>query len=99
MTTTVRSWTTCHLLKQRNVRWVPCGVTGRVMGCKQAKVMNDPAVGNGKMMLDNASPRPSVVLPEDPRSPLGSRQMFKLKQSWKGIKRRMEETGVEMFLR
>ncbi|GFS08611.1 neuroglobin [Elysia marginata] len=27
------------------------------------------------------------------------KQVFSLKQSWKGIKRKMEETGVEMFVR
>ncbi|CAL1526185.1 unnamed protein product [Lymnaea stagnalis] len=27
------------------------------------------------------------------------RQAFSLKQSWKGIKRRMEDTGIEMFVR
>ncbi|GFO17095.1 neuroglobin [Plakobranchus ocellatus] len=30
---------------------------------------------------------------------LSHRQVFSLKQSWKGIKRKMEETGVEMFVR
>lgn len=33
--------------------------------------------------------------------PLGmsTRDVFKLKQSWKAIKRNMEETGLEMFVR
>ncbi|KAJ8308126.1 hypothetical protein KUTeg_013000, partial [Tegillarca granosa] len=35
----------------------------------------------------------------DPRLPLDAKQVFKLKQSWKGIKRKIEETGVEMFVR
>ncbi|KAK3787490.1 hypothetical protein RRG08_025752 [Elysia crispata] len=30
---------------------------------------------------------------------LSYKQVFSLKQSWKGIKRKMEETGVEMFVR
>lgn len=30
---------------------------------------------------------------------LSQKQVFSLKQSWKGIKRRMEDTGVEMFVR
>ena len=39
-------------------------------------------------------------IPEvDSRLPLNMRQVFKLKQSWKGIDRNMELTGVEMFVR
>ena len=39
-------------------------------------------------------------IPEvDSRLPLNMRQVFKLKQSWKGIDRNMELTGVEMFIR
>lgn len=40
------------------------------------------------------------TLPEkDSRLPLNVRQVFKLKQSWKGIKRKSSEAGVEMFIR
>ncbi len=35
----------------------------------------------------------------DPRLPLNARQVFKLKGNWKGIKRNMEPTGREMFIR
>lgn len=35
----------------------------------------------------------------DSRLPLDARGSYKLKTSWKGIKRNMESTGVEMFLR
>lgn len=35
----------------------------------------------------------------DHRIPLNVRQVFKLKQSWKGIKRKIAEAGVEMFIR
>ena len=39
-------------------------------------------------------------IPEvDSRLPLNMRQVFKLKQSWKGIDRNIELTGVEMFVR
>ena len=34
----------------------------------------------------------------DPRLPLDSRQVFRLKKSWKGIKRKLADTGVEMFV-
>ena len=35
----------------------------------------------------------------DDRIPLDNRQVFKLKKSWNGIKRKLEETGVEMFIK
>ena len=34
----------------------------------------------------------------DKRLPLNARQVFKLKQSWKGIKRKLGEAGIEMFI-
>ncbi|XP_041353238.1 globin-5-like [Gigantopelta aegis] len=42
---------------------------------------------------------PAPPAPTDPRLPLTALQVFKLKKSWKGIKRCMEATGVEMFIR
>lgn len=35
----------------------------------------------------------------DPRLPLSPMQIFKLKKNWKGVKRRLEDTGVEMLIR
>ncbi|KAL8613618.1 hypothetical protein ACOMHN_022037 [Nucella lapillus] len=35
----------------------------------------------------------------DPRCPVDARQAFRLRQSWKAIKRNIGTTGVEMFLR
>ncbi|KAI8788240.1 cytoglobin-1 [Biomphalaria glabrata] len=35
----------------------------------------------------------------DPRLPLSAMQIFKLKKNWKGVKRRLEDTGVEMLIR
>ncbi|BFZ07023.1 hypothetical protein BsWGS_10062 [Bradybaena similaris] len=35
----------------------------------------------------------------DPRLPLTPMQVFKLKKNWKGVKRRLEDTGVEMLIR
>ncbi|KAK7103554.1 uncharacterized protein [Littorina saxatilis] len=80
------------------------------MGCLNAKVDNDPRVGNGKAGGPNGTATTKTFSAGDPggggggeavdpRSPLDGRQIFKLKQSWKGIKRHMEDTGVEMFLR
>lgn len=44
-------------------------------------------------------PEPAPPAPTDPRCPLDARQVFKLKKSWKGIKRCMESTGIELFVR
>ncbi|KAJ8308127.1 hypothetical protein KUTeg_013004 [Tegillarca granosa] len=53
---------------------------------------------NEAVMADGL-PDPAPPAPTDPRLPLDARQVFKLKKSWKGIKRCMEATGVEMFIR
>lgn len=60
------------------------------MGCQQTKVSD---AANSK---NTEQQQPTPV---DPRLPLTARQAFKLKSSWKGIKRNMEATGVEMFVR
>ncbi|KAK7103555.1 uncharacterized protein [Littorina saxatilis] len=49
-------------------------------------------------MADDEMSPPSPA-PTDPRLPLSAMQVFKLKKSWKGIKRCLEDTGVEMFIR
>lgn len=88
----------------------PRRTTGYLMGCKNSKVQHDPQVGNGKPVptrkissaandMERKVALVDGVVDKDPRSPLDSRQAFKVKQSWKGIKRNMEDTGVEMFLR
>lgn len=60
-----------------------------IMGCSNSKV-------------DVAIPPPDTNPPPppagDPRLPLNPREVFRLQKSWKGIKRRMEETGVELFV-
>lgn len=71
-----------------------------VMGCLQSRsgpqiqreVASAPDMADG--FCDPAPPAPT-----DPRLPLSALQVFKLKKSWKGIKRCMEATGVEMFIR
>ncbi|BFZ11641.1 hypothetical protein BsWGS_14680 [Bradybaena similaris] len=35
----------------------------------------------------------------DARLPLTAMQIFKLKKNWKGVKRRLDDTGVEMLIR
>ncbi len=44
-------------------------------------------------------PEPAPPAATDPRLPLDARQVFRLKKSWKGIKRQMPATGTEMFAR
>ncbi|GFO27421.1 neuroglobin [Plakobranchus ocellatus] len=66
---------------------------------KQGSVMaesanNITAPGGG----GGAVQPPSPPAP-DPRLPLTPMQVFKLKKNWKGVKRRLEDTGVEMLIR
>lgn len=69
------------------------------MGCRQAKSGKDEKSSN-EAKLDVLGDNQGNGVPKvDPRLPLDARQVFKLKQSWKGIKRNIEETGVEMFVR
>ena len=44
-------------------------------------------------------PEPDAPPDTDSRLPLDARQVFKLKKSWKGIKRNIHDTAVEMFVR
>ena len=63
------------------------------MGCLQSKV--------------KVAPEPPIVGLEEPqeppqtdlRLPLDARQVFRLKKNWKGIKRKLTETGIELFIR
>ncbi len=64
------------------------------MGCKNTKHVE----GKAAEVLD-ALPEPEAPPAMDPRLPLNARQVFRLKKSWKGIKRNMEQTGIEMFIR
>ena len=61
---------------------------------------NKAAVTDGKAaeMLDGI-PEPDVPPVTDPRLPLNARQVYRLKTNWKGIKRNMQPTGTEMFIR
>lgn len=74
------------------------------MGCKQSSPL-PPEESNTRSLPDlnevmaDRLPEPAPPAPTDERLPLDSRQVFKLKKSWKGIKRSMEATGVEMFIR
>ncbi len=44
-------------------------------------------------------PEPEAPKPMDPRLPLDARQVFRIKKSWKGIRRAMAPAGLELFLR
>lgn len=67
------------------------------MGCVQSNSKNKAQL-NGNENFTNLN-EVNTVSEVDPRLPLNSRQSFKLKQSWKGIKRKSAEAGVEMFIR
>ena len=72
------------------------------MGCNNSKVISgsdtDLKAGGQCQEIDPLA-EPTAPPPTDERLPLNARQVFKLKKSWKGIKRNMQETGVEMFIR
>ena len=68
------------------------------MGCWHSQTKTDDRTaqtGEDFQDLNEVREIPEV----DSRLPLNMRQVFKLKQSWKGIDRNMELTGVEMFIR
>ncbi|VDI74170.1 Hypothetical predicted protein [Mytilus galloprovincialis] len=73
-----------------------------IMGCQysQTEIKSRPTITEDvEVMADGSIPEPPPPAPTDPRLPLDARQVFKLKKSWKGIKRCLESTGVEMFIR
>ena len=67
------------------------------MGCAQTKVEDKKLATNGNTIT--ALIEPSAPPPTDNRLPLNAREVFRIKKSWKGIHRKMQETGVEMFAR
>ena len=69
------------------------------MGCIQSNRKSKRKVKlNGNENFKDLNEVYSVA-ETDERLPLNARQVFKLKQSWKGIKRKSAEAGVEMFIR
>ncbi|KAK3787485.1 hypothetical protein RRG08_025748 [Elysia crispata] len=79
------------------------------MGCKESKTVSmtrgnsvrpeTQGSANGHKLSEDPTSATTTVVDPDSRSPMDVRQMFKIKQSWKGIRRNMELTGVDMFLR
>ncbi|CAG5135834.1 unnamed protein product [Candidula unifasciata] len=73
------------------------------MGCLNTKAGNvKPKAApdsNGKIDPNCNGQFSNIAQPHNEALGLSQRQVFSMKQSWKGIKRRMEETGVEMFVR
>ncbi|KAH9509054.1 hypothetical protein Btru_048904 [Bulinus truncatus] len=58
------------------------------------------SLDGGQCLEEEEEPEPSdTVCAGYTAAGISSRQGFSLKQSWKGIKRKMEDTGVEMFVR
>lgn len=61
------------------------------MGCVKSKATVEPEPP--LTVLELTEP-PAT----DPRLPLDARQVFRLKKNWKGIKRKLADSGVEMFV-
>lgn len=69
------------------------------MGCQNSKEAGSkPANNTNHEAKQNGGAGPGSPPAVDPRLPLNPRQLFLLKKSWKGVKRNMEATGVEMFI-
>lgn len=73
--------------------------TELIMGCRYSKPKTRTRSLTDIPDMADGLPEPSPPTPTDPRLPLTARQVFKLKKSWKGIKRCMAATGVEIFVR
>lgn len=79
------------------------------MGCRQSqrhKSTKEPATTELKVQepIGNGKENEFTDICQDAsksceRMGLTFKQIFSLRQSWKAIKRNMEETGVEIFLR
>ncbi len=71
------------------------------MGLKNSKVLGLFRRSKSKeeaTPVDNV-PEPEEPLATDPRLPLDARQVFRLQKSWKGIKRKITDAAVELFVR
>lgn len=71
------------------------GVTGKGKGSNGPDGQNDKTLAD----LDKVVGPGSINITFYESIGLSTRQVFSLKQSWKGIKRKMEDTGVDMFVR
>lgn len=74
------------------------------MGAKTSKKISKKVSWGGRdEIIENEVleplPEPPAPAPTDSRLPLDARQVFRLKKSWKGIKREMGPAGLEMFVR
>lgn len=67
------------------------------MGCRQGK--QDAQTEAEKLKEFTSLSEPKAPPKTDSRLPLDAREVFKLKQSWKAIKRKISFTGIEMFIR
>ena len=68
------------------------------MGCRQSNSYEiDDQQHDARETKDEFYKAESSI--ECPICPLDDRQIFKLKKSWKGVKRKIQEAGVEMFVR
>ena len=68
------------------------------MGADNSKISHCMCKSHLKFKSEDDSVR-CEPLTSDPRLPLNSRQVFKLKASWKGIRRQTGAAGLEMFIK
>ncbi|KAH9509068.1 hypothetical protein Btru_048943 [Bulinus truncatus] len=71
----------------------------RTMGCQESKANR---IWPHRRFDRTVTPEKVVTRgtrSDESSCPIDQRQAFKIKQSWKGIRRNMEITGIEMFMR
>ncbi len=69
-------------------------VSGRVCKSYFSSHKDDDAVEEVRVTADKV-----VAEKVDPRLPLTQRQVYKIKTSWKGVRREITSAGLEMFIR
>ena len=77
-----------------------CNLQTVNMGCNHSKTVEiEISDNNQNSKEENEMENVGNRIPLDSRIPLDARQVFKIKQSWKAVKRNLEETGIEMFIK
>ncbi len=72
------------------------------MGPRSSKIVrhfNKAKNNASSAKLDDIDQVADIESPFDELLPLDARQKFRLQKSWKGIKRKMTETAVELIIR
>lgn len=67
------------------------------MGCASSAPTEGKAANGKAGKVATADPEPAAPK-QNPYMALTQKEIFQLKMSWKGIRRSLEETGVDLFI-